>query len=243
MKQRLDRANQKDINIKINYQIATFVNFLDISIQNEKGRLRTSLYRKPSAEPYILPYTSNHPRHIHRNIPYAAILHAARICSDIEDFIRECIHLDIALLLNDYPPAFIRKIFTQFFNAYNALSIYEKLDVEKYVHLHQAVLYRPTRSENRCSTMTIQDPVKSPAVLQTKPWDKTIMYPRYLFDSSSTAKFPKQFYNWWNKYYANEMIQLQNVKVRLVADTQQTLETYLIRKKPPKEILTKLENS
>ena len=61
-------------NIKINYQIDISVDFLDVTITNENGLLRTSIYHKPAAEPYILPYTSTHPRHIHRNIPYAALL-------------------------------------------------------------------------------------------------------------------------------------------------------------------------
>lgn len=77
----LQKAKDKDINIKIDPKIGTSVHFLDVTITNENGHLRTSIYHKSTAEPYILPYTSDHPRHIHRNIPYAALLRAARICS------------------------------------------------------------------------------------------------------------------------------------------------------------------
>ncbi len=78
IKFKLDEANQKDVNIKINYTINTSVDFLDITITNNNSQLKTSIYHKPAAAPYILPYTSDHPRHIHHNIPYAALLHAAR---------------------------------------------------------------------------------------------------------------------------------------------------------------------
>ena len=72
----LEKAKKKDVNIEINSIISTSVNFLDVTIANEDGHLRTSVFHKPTAEPYILPYTSDHPRHIHRNIPYAALLRA-----------------------------------------------------------------------------------------------------------------------------------------------------------------------
>ncbi|CAF4474654.1 unnamed protein product [Rotaria sp. Silwood2] len=109
IKEELQREAEKDINIKIYYEIHTTVNFLETTITNDHDQLKTSLYHKPTAEPYILPYTSDHPRHIYHNIPYAALLCAARICSDAHDFNRECIRIDISLLLNNYPSNFIAK--------------------------------------------------------------------------------------------------------------------------------------
>ena len=79
----LERADKKDTNIKINYLVNTSVDFLDVSTMNGDGQLRTTIYHKPAAEPYILPYTSAHPHHVPRNIPYAALLRAARICSHV----------------------------------------------------------------------------------------------------------------------------------------------------------------
>ena len=64
----LQQAANKDPNITINYRMNKTVDFLDVNIMNQGGQLRTAIYHKPAAEPYILPYTSDHPRHIHRNI-------------------------------------------------------------------------------------------------------------------------------------------------------------------------------
>ena len=100
---KLEEAKNKDINIKIESTISTSVHFLDVTITNENGQLRTSIYHKSTTEPYILPYTSDHPHHIHRNIPYAALLRAARICSHVNDFNTERIRIDMSLLLNGYP--------------------------------------------------------------------------------------------------------------------------------------------
>ena len=101
IKAKLDRADQKDRNIGIKYQIQSCVEFLDVIIQNDYGQLTTSVFHKPTADPYILPYTSDHPRHVHRNIPYVALLRAARICSNVHDFTIGRIRIDMSLLLND----------------------------------------------------------------------------------------------------------------------------------------------
>ncbi len=47
----------------------------------------------------------------------------------------------------------------------------------------------------------MKDPVEYPAVLQTKLWDQTVVYPRYLFESVSMTKFSREFHSWWKKYY------------------------------------------
>ena len=163
IKTELEKAANKDINIKIHYEIDTSVNFLDITITNENGQLKTSLYHKPTTEPYILPYTSDHPRHIHRNIPYTALLRAARICSDVHDFNTECIRIDMSLLLNNYRPKFIRKQFNRFFQINNAMPVVNDLNDQVYHRLHQQLLCQPTRREKQLHIVT-QDPVRSPTV-------------------------------------------------------------------------------
>ena len=91
----LNRAENKDININIQSRINTSVHFLDVTITNENGQLRISIFHRPTTEPYILPNKSDHLHHVRRNIPYAALLRAARICSHVNDFNSECIRIDI----------------------------------------------------------------------------------------------------------------------------------------------------
>ncbi|CAF4236385.1 unnamed protein product [Rotaria sordida] len=167
IKEELDKMKNKDVNININYEIHTSVNFLDITIKNNNGQLNTSLYHKPTAKPYILPYTSDHPRHIHRNIPYAALLRAARICSDVHDFNSARIRIDMSLLLNNYPPNFILKRFYRFFQVNNAISVLNELNEQVYQLLHQLLLHQPTRREKELHIM-VEDPIRSPTVLQQK---------------------------------------------------------------------------
>lgn len=66
------------------------------------------IYHKSASEPYILPYKSDHPRHVHANISYNALLRAARLCSIVEEFDMEQLSTEMILLVNGYPPNFIK---------------------------------------------------------------------------------------------------------------------------------------
>ncbi|CAF1548524.1 unnamed protein product, partial [Adineta ricciae] len=236
----LRKAQTKDINIKITPVIGTSVNFLDVIVINENGHLRTSIYHKPTAQPYFLPYTSDHRRHIDRNIPYTALLRAARLCSNVEDFDIERIRIDMSLLLNHYPPRFISYYFNKFFENNNAVSVLQRLDKNVYRQLHRDLLHKCTRREKQLNMMT-KDPIQFPTVLQQKPWDKSIMYLRYKYDSGLTRHFPKQFHEWWDKHFKYAAKDLNNVSIRMIGNSNRTLEQWFIHKKPSKELLTRMD--
>ena len=73
----------------------------------------------------------------------------------------------MSLLLNHYPPNFIKKQFYRFFHFNNALSVFNELNKEVYHRLHEQSLYEPTRREKQLGSM-IQDPVRNPMVLKPK---------------------------------------------------------------------------
>ena len=200
VEKQLQMASKKDKNIQINYEINTSVNFLDITISNKNGCLKTTIYHKPTTEPYILPFTSDHPRRIHRNIPYAALLRAARLCLHVDDFNLERIRIGMSLLLNEYPSNFISQQFNRFFQLNHAMPVIDQLNETVYHHLHQTLSQQPTQREKQLQNM-MQDPVKTPWVLQTKLWDKEVIHPCYLFDSGLTIDLPRELYTWWKTYY------------------------------------------
>ncbi|CAF4171925.1 unnamed protein product, partial [Rotaria sordida] len=149
IKARLNIAHEQDENIRITCTIGSTVEFLDVLVDNNQGQLKTSVHHKPAAEPYILPYLSDHPRHIHRSTVKSQLLRAARLCSHVEDFDRERLNIEFILLLNGYPPKFIAYHLKQFFRKNNALSILENLDEVAYEELHRKLLYQPTRRERQ----------------------------------------------------------------------------------------------
>jgi hypothetical protein len=103
----LEKDKTKDPNIGIIYSVASAVDFLDVTIGNKEGHLKTSVFHKPVAEPCILPYLSDHPRNIDRNISYADLLRATRYSLNVEDFDRERFKFELTLITNGYPLAFI----------------------------------------------------------------------------------------------------------------------------------------
>ena len=153
------------------------------------------------------------------------------------------IRTDMSLLLNSYPPHFHQsKQFYRFFHLNNAMSVLNQLDEQIYQQLHQKSLHQSTRREKQLNEM-MQDPVQSPLVLQPKIWNKKVMYPHYIFESGQSIGFSKEFYKWWKTYYDCLTSPVHDVQIRLVADTNRTLECYFIHKKPARNILTNMETT
>jgi hypothetical protein len=237
IKAKLDAADQKDRNIRIKYQIQFCVHFLDIVIQNDNGHLTTSVFHKPTAEPYILPYTSDHPRHVHRNIPYAALLRAARICSNVHDFNIERIRIGMSLLLNDYPPAFITKHVSRFFNQYNAQSVLKELDEQRCYDLHQKLLHQPTRREKQLQAVSTDIAQIPDSLMRRKAWNPNILYAPYQFESGPRTAFEPIFRTWWEEYFRRQRSPVPHVKLKFSAKSNRTFEQCFVHKKPSKELL------
>ena len=96
----LDKANEHHTNIKLDYKIDKTLPFLDVLLKNDNGILFTSVYHKPSAEPYVVPFISDHPRHVFVNIIRTSLTHAIRYSSTFEAFNYERRHIQLTLLYN-----------------------------------------------------------------------------------------------------------------------------------------------
>ena len=234
------KAKIKDKNIEIESTMGSSANYLDVTIINEDGRLTTKVYHKSTAEAYYLPYTSDHPHRYHRNIPYSALVRAARLCSNYDDFNRERLRIDLTLLLSDYPPKMITIQFLRFFQVNNAELVFKQADSQAYHRLHQKLLV-----ENKKKTAflepSIQHLIEHPAVLQDKPWDNTIMCPKYTFESGPRTQLSREFFSWWKTHYQYAGSSVKNLQIRMCPKTNETLATLLIRKKPSREMLARME--
>jgi hypothetical protein len=74
----LETANSRHPNIKLIYEINSIVSLLDVHIETKRHQLITFVYHKPAAEPYVVPFKSDKPRHIFANIIQGALLRAVR---------------------------------------------------------------------------------------------------------------------------------------------------------------------
>ncbi len=100
--QMLDKANTFHPNIKLVRNIGHTIPFLDVVIRNNNGILETSVYHKGTAEPYVEPFQSDHPRYVFANIIKGALIQAIRYSSTLKDFNHERRSIKLMLLYNGY---------------------------------------------------------------------------------------------------------------------------------------------
>ena len=96
----LARANRCHPNIKLEAKIGPCVAFLDVLVSNDHGQLASSVYHKPAAEPCVVPFMSDHPRHVFANVVRAALVRAVRYSSTLDTFHRERRAIRLMLLYN-----------------------------------------------------------------------------------------------------------------------------------------------
>jgi hypothetical protein len=89
-----------DTNIKLVRQIGTSISFLDLFIKNKNGTLVTSVFHKQAAEPYIVPFKSDHPQQIFKNVIDGAFIRAVRYSSTLSAFHTERRALKLMFLYN-----------------------------------------------------------------------------------------------------------------------------------------------
>jgi hypothetical protein len=96
----LNEVNQFHSNIQLVRQLGTSISFLDVYIENKNVILATSVFHQEAAEPYIVPFKSDHPRHIFKNGIDGALMRALRYSSTLSAFNEERRSIKLMLLLN-----------------------------------------------------------------------------------------------------------------------------------------------
>ena len=90
--------------------------YLDVSVSITAGKLETDLHVKDTDAGMCLPFSSCHPRHCTRSIPYSQCLRLRRICSTQAAFWRRCEELAHKLRRRGYPNQLIKQAITDVSN-------------------------------------------------------------------------------------------------------------------------------
>ena len=244
----LDSASNKDENISISRSIGPTVEFLDVCIDNNQGQLKTKVFHKPAAEPYIVPYLSDHPRHIHRNTIRGALFRAVRLCSNVEDFDKERLKLELTLLLNGYPPRFISYHLKKFLEENRIMSVIEQLDDHIYQELHDELIRRLTRRERER-----QNKIRSSSISKQFPFNPIEQQPNivprkefrvyFTFESGPMLDFKRRLRHLWKKYYIYPGSPMNSVTLKINTRTNKSLYQLLVKKKPSKSMLTNVDTA
>ena len=194
--------NDLDPNIKLRAAIGTTATFLDLHIENQAGQLHTSVFHKPSYEPYYLPFTSIHPMQMKRNIPFVALIRAIRYCSTFQAYLNEREKIRMALLLNKYPGEFIDKQFNRVLSKFH---IGQELSTYNFNIIREKVINYPEKQK------TVVD-------------YSTSIFVHFTY-CSSMKTFSSKFHLLWEKYFAQSPIAdiIPIVGVRNVHNLQRRL--------------------
>jgi hypothetical protein len=213
----LEELGKKDKNIGLTYETGKHVDYLDVRIEVETPNFRTKIFRKLAAQPYILPFTSAHPPHVVKNIPFSALLRAVRICSHSIDLREEIEKIRITLLLNKYPPKFIDRQFQRF---------YETLTHQKDTKL----LLSDKHSEFREKVL---DPQWNKIEKQRIDFNKDILV--HFSYTPSLAQFGAKFHSLWKEIF--EETPLNDISVIFAHRLTDNLKKILVHKKPSKTVI------
>ncbi|CAF3419943.1 unnamed protein product [Rotaria sp. Silwood2] len=241
----LEEANKCHPNIKLTYEIGNDVSFLDVKIRNEDGNLITSVYHKEAAEPYVVPFKSDHPRHIFQNIIQYALLRTLRYSSTLPEFNHERRTIKLMLIYNGYPIRYIYRHFNKFFNIYNitSTSILPMIhDKNEYLLLRHQLLALPTPSEHaRASRIASQmdynnPPSTSDPLVQSKllKWQKESsslkqIIIHYTYEQR-LAYYKSKIHQKWNDLFQETSV----METKLIVGTRNNpnLTKELVRRSP-----------
>ncbi|CAM4979264.1 unnamed protein product [Rotaria socialis] len=246
----LDDVNTWHPNIKLDYKIGNSLPFLDVQLTNNNGTLATSVYHKPAAEPYVTPFTSDHPRHVFANILKTSVERATRYSSTFEELNNERRKIKLMLLYNGYPSTFIENEFKKYFSEYISNSPFLNfIDNEnKYNHTRQKLLGLPTLRQSQVAMSAAQanidndeadDRLNQPDESTKQPEKKTFNFDEKLFIHFTHENRFHTYRKDLHQIYNDVFQQTPAMDTRLIVRNRNRRETQneLIRKRPTKAIL------
>jgi hypothetical protein len=99
--------------------IGTTITYMDVTISHLDGCLHSNVFHPSPFEPYTLPYLMDHSSSIHSTMIRAALLRAIRCCSRRDDFKIEEKHIQLSLMINQFPVSLIDDCFQSFSQEFN----------------------------------------------------------------------------------------------------------------------------
>ena len=175
----------------------------------------SDVFHKPPHEPYFLPFTRIHAKHIKKNIPFVALVRAIRYSSNYENFKREEAHICMSLLLNKYPVNFILKQF------------------ERVLQTFQCTV--PTRKNYSTIRKVFLDTAATNNDIKKAGIDFEVNIICHFSFCKGMHDFSTRFYKLWDDCFSDTPI--CSIKPIVGSRNLDNLQNYLVRKKPDRSML------
>lgn len=186
----IKQLNEQNPDVQLTISRANQVHFLDAYIANENGILHTRVYRDVSLQPFLLPYSAEHPRQLHRQWFRFRVARALQYCASFNDFQEEYLQLELTFLANGYSLEFIKYLWEQFLKRFKPFSYAYVHNPMNYKILRQQVFrYYNSRKADSKRTYEQQRLVTMPTSIS--------FY--YLYDWGNRIEFNKLFLKLWSE--------------------------------------------
>ncbi|CAF4038986.1 unnamed protein product [Adineta steineri] len=242
LKELLDQANTWHPNIKLDYKISQSLPFLDVLLTNNNGILSTSVYHKPSAEPYVVPFISDHHPHVCANIIETVLARAIRYSSTFESFNRERRNIKLMLLYNGYPSGYIENQFKKYFIEYTTTSPflpYIQHEIQ-YFRMRQQLLSQPTTRQSQIVTRLTSTNADNDQIDETnvKKENATCNNDRLFIHYTHEKRF-RSFKRDMHQVYDNVFKNTPAMNTKLIVGNRNRRDALneLIRKRPKRSLL------
>ena len=258
--------NNKHPQIKLVYDIGLRVSFLDVLIQNDNGTLLTSVYHKDATEPYVAPFTSDHPPHIFRNTITIALNRAIRYSSTFEAFNTERRYIRLKLLYNGYiffpntnynrkysysyryPSKYIDSRFRKFFTQHNLIPLSTLLPIisksDQFFVLRNHLLRKlnpPTNNTIKNRFAITRNQERPTFISVNKVWPKSnpqLSVPLIIHApyENRLRLFRRQLHQLWSSIFQNTNV--EQTKLIIGMTTRRNIRGELIQACPPLSKIT-----
>jgi hypothetical protein len=160
----ISKFNEFHPSIKFSHNVSSqSISFLDVLVTlGGDNKFKTSLYKKPTDNPCYVHFTSDHPRHVPRSLPYSLALRCQRICSDPTDAKNELTNLKEKFAARGYPTQLLNDACTRAaqssrprnrirrnVDTVNFITMYNSRlpNIRKILHKHHSILLSNPRTE------------------------------------------------------------------------------------------------
>lgn len=187
---RLKELNDQNPDVPLTITRDYQIHFLDVYIANENGILHTHVYRNMKIQPFLLPYSAEHPRKLHRQWFRFRVARAVQYCPSFHDFQDEYLEIKLTFLANGYSMEFIQFLWTQFIQRFKPFN---------YVYIHNAMNYKALRQQVFRYYFMQKANAKRDYEQERLTTLPTSISFYYLFDWGNRIEFNQKFLKLWSE--------------------------------------------
>ena len=220
-------VRQHHPSIRSNTTIGSTVHFLDAYLSHENGVLSTKVYRYPNIHDNSLPEIPHVPMCPNSHLFRAALIRAARCCSNVNDFNDEQSRIKLSYHFQGISNAFVEQCLGQFLNQFGSPSIV--LPISDPI-AYQSLRDRIVEFEQRQAAWRAQRRISRR--------DKFLFYYPADWDAAQVSEMRHLL----GKTFGDPSEQTigqpkQEFEMRPVAPQELSTNDYLVNKRPPMRLL------